>query len=539
MASNTRELFGDDSSSSDDDDEVEKENDNEKNETLTVMETDSPENIRNDQRNLPKDQTALGNFKDTENDNDDDEDEMDDDSNRNKVNETNAVASSHKPSKVAVTHDENEDEKDAKEEMENIDDEDDTAEAVPQTLLVVPEWGDSVAGKLSNNNNNIASPVQYFMTKLPNLVGIQTIPFHPEKYDPHEEENYFGAHSAHNLMRWRYAARNGPDEQDALGDGNRQKSRPRESNTRLIEWEDGSWTVHIGAEAFEVDMVDKSTPEGFAGLNGYLYVAQKATIQTITDPRVESESGDITSSTGTAAGTVLECVAPMNRRIILRPSSLQSEAHKLLTLAVRQQTITKRAKVATYMTVEDPEKLKEERMKVKMDLDKARGGPGTGDGIYPGGSRGNSRQRRSSRYSRSSYGRRRAGEDEDEDDGNFDTTNIRAMKRGIYDQDANDFDDYADQDEEEDDDQEDGTFRRARMKKAVKQKRSRFDDDDEDDDDDGDDDDNFHNRINSKDIAGDADDDDEEDIVPVMKKAANKKRATQSLFDDDDDDDSE
>merc|ERR1712161_186265 len=56
----------------------------------------------------------------------------------------------------------------------------------------------------------------------------------------------------------------------------------------------------------------------------------------------------------------------MGSRLVAKPSSLQSDAHKSLTVAVRQRT-TKKAKIAAYMTEEDPEKLKQERIKYNID----------------------------------------------------------------------------------------------------------------------------------------------------------------------------
>jgi RNA polymerase-associated protein LEO1 len=322
---------------------------------------------------------------------------------------------------------------------------------------------------------------ELFMTKLPNLVGLQTQAFDTNTFSPEQEEDEFGPQSAYNLMRWRY---------NDAGD-------KRESNTRMVQWDDGSWTLHVGKEAFEVDAIDSSDAAGFAGMNGYLYLSQKASF-------VQTDEDE--TKTTTPAGTVLECLGAMKSRMIVRPSSLQSDAHKSLTVAVRSKT-TKRARIAQFMTMEDPEKLKEERIKVKADLDKvAQRKKGRSSGGAGGGTA------RRPRMSKSYL-------DDEEDDRDFDTTNIKAMKRGAYDREHPDYeDDYANYEEEED--EEDETFQNVRSKrqKGAKKSRDNEKDDDEDEDDE---------------VVFGGDDDDDDDVVPVVK--ATKKRPTQSLFDDDSD----
>ncbi|GAX22765.1 RNA polymerase-associated protein LEO1 [Fistulifera solaris] len=321
-----------------------------------------------------------------------------------------------------------------------------------------------------------SSNQQPFVLKLPNFMGIQTQPFSAEEYDPAQEEEYFGPQSVWNLVRYRYT-----------DDGK------RESNTRLVEWEDGSYTLHVGTEAFTVDLMDHAVlqntkNEGFPGLNGYLYVSHKASM-----------------GNNNATTTTLECVHPLKARGTLKPTSLQSAAHKALTVSIRQQMINKRAKIANYQTTQDPEKLKQERIKVKQDLEKAALAKGERR-VVSGGAR---RPRRSRAYL-----------EEEDDDEDYDTTNIKAMKRRTYnDDDDGEDDDFGNDDEDDDDDEEDETFHRVRPKKQVRQeskqdnKKGLSDDDDDDDD-------------------GDAEEDDDDVVRPVK---TNHKRNAQALFDDDSD----
>ncbi len=238
-----------------------------------------------------------------------------------------------------------------------------------------------------------------FITKLPNLVGIQTEPFDENTYSASIENGHL----------------------------------IRESNARLVAWDDGnggpkSYTLHVGTEVFEVDTNDSSS-NGFAGLNGYLYLSQKATLP---------------DEDHTPAGTVLESMGAIKSRLVARPSSLQSEAHKKLTLAVRQKTI-KKARIAEYVTQEDPEKAKQERIKINADLDKAmvRKRQSTGSHRRPAMSR---------RFL------------EEEDDGNYDSVNIRAMKRGAFDEDV----DYGEDSEEDEEEEDDSMFNRRRPTERTK-----------------------------------------------------------------------
>jgi RNA polymerase-associated protein LEO1 len=260
---------------------------------------------------------------------------------------------------------------------------------------------------------NRPETASFHMTKLPNILGIQTEAFDPDSYAPSTEEHEYGG-AVHNLIRWRY-------KQDASGNKIRYANDKlvRESNTRLVEWDDGSLTLHVGKEeAFEIDQLvtvnTKTNPsDTFAGANGYLYLSQTAQ--------------DRNTSNGTPVGTVLECVGRMHSRLTVKPSSLTSEAHKSLTVAVRQQTI-KKARVAEFTTQEDPEKLKLEKIKLKLELEKA-------------SARKLQHNKRAPRMSREYL---------EDDNGEYDTTNIKTMKRKAF-NDEHYGDDESDEEESDND----------------------------------------------------------------------------------------
>ena len=70
-----------------------------------------------------------------------------------------------------------------------------------------------------------------------------------------------------------------------------------------------------------------------------------------------------------AGRTILECQGPITSRLVPRPSSLQSAAHKNLTLAVRQRNM-KKARIQEMTTTEDPELEKARKIKANEDLAK-------------------------------------------------------------------------------------------------------------------------------------------------------------------------
>ena len=319
--------------------------------------------------------------------------------------------------------------------------------------------------------------ISLHMAKLPNVVAIQPTAFDEADYDENEEEEQYMGYM-HNMVRWRYKR----DENGGLvrdGDG----SLVRESNTKLVKWSDGSFTMHIGKESFGIENVNTSTSDGFAGLNGYLYKSQKATFRN--NEEDEKEGEEVSQQNG---GTVLECIGPVASRFVTKPSSLQSEAHKSLTVAVRQRTI-KKAKIAAYMTEEDPEKLKEERIRYTDDAEKLKqrkrvtGSSGGGRGRNPGMNR---------RYL------------EADDDEGYDTVNIKALKKGSkYDDDA--MDDYGD---DSDDDYGQSYVNRGRNKRQKKPVQEDSEDDEEE-------------------MVFDEDDDEEQVTV-------HKKKKQSSFLDDDD-----
>ncbi|GKY98566.1 hypothetical protein MPSEU_000813400 [Mayamaea pseudoterrestris] len=368
--------------------------------------------------------------------------------------------------------------------------EESTKKSAPPKLL---HW--TIAG----NATRPSASTKLIMTKLPNLVGIQTQPFDANRYDPDEEEAIFGG-AVHNLMRWRYKR----DENKQLL-RNSDDELMRESNTRLVEWEDGSWTMHVGAEAFEVEPIrsaaNASANPGFA--NGFLFLSHANTTQQSEQAAEHDDDETTPALPKESAGTILEGMGNMHQRWKIKPAGLQSQAHKALTLAVRRKTI-QTGRMATVMTQNDPEKLKADRIKIQTELARAKERskrPFASGGAGGGGGNVSRRPRMSRSYLEGG-----------EDDARYDSVNIRAMKKGARDygdddQDDDDFgDDFIDNDEEDDE-----IFNRQKPSKQAKGAAA-----------------------SKTDMAMDVDDDDDEEEETFVKKSATKKKA--SVFDDDDSD---
>lgn len=320
----------------------------------------------------------------------------------------------------------------------------------------------------------------FHLVKLPNLVGIQPKPYDRETHDLEKEEEEYRGY-VHNMIRWRYKTN---EDGEYIRDEHGQPIR--ESNTRLVKWSDGSYTLHVGTEVLEMDNLDSSIPmnhpdpsmAGFAGNNGYLYVSQKAKIIPPTKKEMEgppksdedeeekeganenddTEEQEEEQPEAKNAGTVLECIAPIASRLAPRPLSLASDAHRNLTLAVRQRAV-KRARIAEIVTEVDPEKEKMARIKGKDDLAK-------------------SRARSSGRRSTPGSSGRKHGMNKqymEEDDDEYDGVNLGRMKKETMrrgDSSEEEEMDYGDSDESEDEWQKNKVQKRGAAVAASKQQES-------------------------------------------------------------------
>jgi len=399
-----------------------------------------------------------------------------------------------------------------------------------------------------NKHDESSSNTVYHTVKLPNLVGINTTPYNFKTHDAKSEEEYYQGY-VHNMIRWRYKY------DEDTGELQREEDSDmlvRESNTRLVKWSDGSYTLHVGKEVLEVDNLDSCVPmekggggsnkggvlPGFSGINGYLYASQKARIRPPTKKELEgpSKTEDDTAENKAAGGeknenndnendnnddevppptqpggTVLECLGPISSRFAPRPSSLTSSAHRNLTLAVRQRNV-KRARIAEIVTDFDPESEKAKRIKSKDDLAKSsRSAARSGAARRSGGGGGGGRRRGMN----ASYL---------EDDDDYDGVNLGRLKRQTM---RGDRDNYSDEEEELDygqdsaSSEEDEWSKKKTQKRGAAAARAARKESEDDSSEDG------------EVVFGDDDDDDDEGEALIKKRVNTKAKA---VLDDDDDD---
>jgi len=246
------------------------------------------------------------------------------------------------------------------------------------------------------------------ITKLPNILNINPNAFDVSTFNADEEEKEYHGY-VHNMIRWRY--KTDPATGEFIRDENNRLIR--ESNARFVRWSDGSLTLHVNEETFDIEEMKSKPPEEekepnnnvethgiFPGLNGYLYLSQ--------------QGAKVSDDTKEENATVLQSLGAITSKIIAKPS-IKSEAHRNLTLAVRQKNF-KKARIEEFNVIQDPEKEKNKRIKNKDDLFKSENRTSS------------SYNRQSNRSSNSGYNQRRRNKYSMEER-NYDSVNISALKR--------------------------------------------------------------------------------------------------------------
>ena len=236
---------------------------------------------------------------------------------------------------------------------DDSDDDDGEAEHVGG---VVEAGGDGMSGRdagprkgppremgLPHKGLELADPATKMMLVGPSkLMAVETKCFDEAVFDEDRERSLLEGKidnqvKRDNMIRWRYKT----NEDGSFVTDPATGEKVVESNARFVRWSDGSLQLWIGNSS--VDVVSQKLKAG-----SLIYKTQKAV----------TSDGD---------QTCLSAHAALSETLKFRPSSLKSKAHRELTLDVRQKH-AKHQRLKTTVTMENPEKKKEERARQMQEM---------------------------------------------------------------------------------------------------------------------------------------------------------------------------
>ncbi|KIM44531.1 hypothetical protein M413DRAFT_442496 [Hebeloma cylindrosporum] len=223
-----------------------------------------------------------------------------------------------------------------------------------------------------------------WVIRTPNYVKVDTKPFHPETYlgPEHEEDELLqdGTRErsmtiklkVENTLRWRWTK-------------NAHGQDVKESNSRIIRWSDGTLSLRLGKELFDIaQSIDTSATVPRQIVGGLSQSQSQQLPQSQAGP--PSTPGKSQGLTYLVAqhkrSQVLQSEAVITGHMSLRPTGMQSETHRMLVRAVEQKhKQVARLRIAPEPTI-DPEREKLELMKqsAKKSKKKVDDGDGFGGG---------------------------------------------------------------------------------------------------------------------------------------------------------------
>uniref|UniRef100_A0A1I8GF13 DUF3421 domain-containing protein n=1 Tax=Macrostomum lignano TaxID=282301 RepID=A0A1I8GF13_9PLAT len=183
---------------------------------------------------------------------------------------------------------------------------------------------------------------EIYFVKMPNFLTVDTRPFDPATYeDALDEEDVVDEEGRHrlrlrveNTIRWRVA-------KDAEGrELTDEAGQPlRESNAKMVRWSDGSLSLHLGAEIFDVHSMDTT-----ADFN-HLFIRQ---------------------------GSGLQGQAVFRRKLVFRPHSTASATHKKITRSLADKSSKQHTVKVLPILSADPERVRQEALRREEEMTRAR-----------------------------------------------------------------------------------------------------------------------------------------------------------------------
>ncbi|PPQ90747.1 hypothetical protein CVT25_010136 [Psilocybe cyanescens] len=224
-----------------------------------------------------------------------------------------------------------------------------------------------------------------WVIRMPNYVKVDTKPFHPDTYvGPDEEEALVGAAAREktntiklrvgNMLRWRWT-------KDANGEDR------KEANSRIIRWSDGSLSLRLGKELFDID---QSIDNSAAVVRQSVGTQSQSQAASQTTPATGKTQGLTYLVAQHKRSQVLQSEAIITGYMSLRPTGMSSEVHRMLVRAVEQ----KHKQVARLKLVNDPsvDPEKEKLEMMKQSARKSRKKTDDNDGLGSGKRRRNYRR---------------------------------------------------------------------------------------------------------------------------------------------------
>ncbi|XP_028969023.1 RNA polymerase-associated protein LEO1 [Galendromus occidentalis] len=199
----------------------------------------------------------------------------------------------------------------------------DEEEAQPETAAPVPETRIEV--EVPRIQTDLGKEVHF--VKLPNFLSVETRPYDPETYEDEVDEDEVLDEEGRarlklkveNTIRWRRVY--DPKTGDPI----------KQSNSRVVRWSDGSLSLHLGSEIFDVHKHSLMT-----GDHNHLFIRQ---------------------------GTGLQGQSVFRTKLSFRPHSTDSFTHRKMTLSLAGRS-QKANKVRVLPTVgADPERNRGEMIK--------------------------------------------------------------------------------------------------------------------------------------------------------------------------------
>ncbi|ETS60508.1 hypothetical protein PaG_05352 [Moesziomyces aphidis] len=237
---------------------------------------------------------------------------------------------------------------------------------------------------------------EHWLARIPHFLRYVTTPFEPDSWDEEQEEDMlrdegFNSGFAHdegatsllrtsNTIRWRYT-----DELDQDG------ARVPESNARIVRWSDGTMSLQVGSELFDITQQTEkgrvsvaNTGANTPQLGASSQSAGPSSSQQLLSQATQSVPMGSSGSTNRPAQSlsylvvpheaeqVMEAQGPIAGSLAFTPADTQSETHRRIAKALRFQKTARVVATAAGEGALDPEIEKARIEKELKDAEKKR-----------------------------------------------------------------------------------------------------------------------------------------------------------------------